>query len=627
MRTCIFFYFFLLAVSCSNEKRFWVLYSPDKSIRLEISNLYENGTSTGLYYTVLIKHGNTYTKEIGKSPLGIQRNDYYFASNLTLKSELIQENIALTGFGSTKNPAQRTYNELLLNFLNENNNAITIHFRVQNNGIAFRYEFGETNSLIYKVRKELTGFNLMSDTIYARRYFSNHNDKDPDQVYNWAPDDDHDIIFPVVVRSKNNWMYITETGLDGKSVASHLKFEKEEGCHVLQMPFPSEANGLFDNTSYSALPWILPWRSISIGKSLERLLENNIEDDLSPHQPNDVWAKTSYAMRYEGTTNVDFNSFVDKAFESNCNMIVIPVAFCLKEPVNAKQMMYYAHSKNIETWVAYNLRSCQFKEYSNSMRLLTESKTRGNELDRIKDSGYTGIIVNFIMSDKQDIIKQYLDILRDCEKRKLMVSFGSANLPHSWFNNYSYLLSSNRIIFKDEDYGNMRNNPNRQFINSCIFHITLPITVNSENMKRYSWPLHFAWDIISGSGFMKMYSVKSTAGVLPDFIIDYLEKIPKKWDETRFLLAEPNKKMVIARRNNNIWFLGGANGEGKDVNFSIPLKSTCNLINRIYFISYQNQTDVLQYNEIELTSNILNIRLLADEEFVAWYRVNEPVKK
>jgi alpha-glucosidase len=42
---------------------------------------------------------------------------------------------------------------------------------------------------------------------------------------------------------------------------------------------------------------------------------------------------------------------------------------------------------------------------------------------------------------------------------------------------------------------------------------------------------------------------------------NFVQTVPVTWDETRVLEANPDQYLVIARRKNNSWWIGGINGD------------------------------------------------------------------
>ena len=139
-----------LLVSCTNSTYFQ-LESPDKLIRVVISEE-EDNSDTRLYYSVLLKKGDTYEQIIDPSPLGISyaefaspvdRKDSRFVENMVFVSEekQLNETDSYTLVSGKKLQVSNNYNACTLTFQNSDQKQFALEFRAYNYGIAFRYHF------------------------------------------------------------------------------------------------------------------------------------------------------------------------------------------------------------------------------------------------------------------------------------------------------------------------------------------------------------------------------------------------------------------------------------------------------------------------------------------------------
>ncbi len=68
--------------------------------------------------------------------------------------------------------------------------------------------------------------------------------------------------------------------------------------------------------------------------------------------------------------------------------------------------------------------------------LLTNEK-REKEFLWLNKIGVYGIKVDFFAGDQQDMMKYYIEILKDAAKYHLMVNFHGATVPRGWSQNLS----------------------------------------------------------------------------------------------------------------------------------------------------------------------------------------------
>jgi hypothetical protein len=58
----------------------------------------------------------------------------------------------------------------------------------------------------------------------------------------------------------------------------------------------------------------------------------------------------------------------------------------------------------------------------------------------------------------------------------------------------------------------------------------------------------------------------------PDFVIDFLKRVPAVWDETRYVDGYPGKLVVLARRAGQSWYIAAthAGKERRELSISLP---------------------------------------------------------
>ena len=63
------------------------------------------------------------------------------------------------------------------------------------------------------------------------------------------------------------------------------------------------------------------------------------------------------------------------------------------------------------------------------------------EFTKLKKLGVAGVKIDFFESEKQDMIKYYLDILDDAAKFQMMVYFHGCLVPRGWARTYPHLMT------------------------------------------------------------------------------------------------------------------------------------------------------------------------------------------
>ena len=273
--------FILLFISCNNYQNLYNISSPDNKIKLEFS------IKNGVPLYKIVKNNNLI---IDYSKLGIVLDGN---ENLDRNFKIINTNIKShnstwnTIFGEEKEIINN-YNELLVE-LDQNNKKLKITFRVFNDGVGFRYEIENQESINnYNILDEKTEFKLSKkDTAWWIPAFSYRR-----YEFLYAKTAIDDI-------SKNTYSKMVEDirydsiGID----AAHtpLTIKKENGILISiheanlndysSMTLAPRGKGLIEAELY---PWsdgikvkanekiISPWRTIQISNNSSDLLNSNL---------------------------------------------------------------------------------------------------------------------------------------------------------------------------------------------------------------------------------------------------------------------------------------------------------------------------------------------------------------
>jgi hypothetical protein len=88
---------------------------------------------------------------------------------------------------------------------------------------------------------------------------------------------------------------------------------------------------------------------------------------------------------------------------------------------------------------------------------------------------------------------------------------------------------------------------------------------------------------VTTSGFELALSVVFTSGIqhypeipagmakMPDYVKDFMRKVPGIWDDTKFIDGYPGKFAVLARKGNGKWIVAGINAENTERKLSLNL--------------------------------------------------------
>ncbi len=595
MRTKTFFSLISVALAvvfsgCSKPKE-WTVVSPDLQISFK---LYEK--ESHLYYKVLLSD----TVIIEESPVGIERKDAQFSSNLSFISVENQKTIdeKYTLITGKQLECNNNANELTVTFENDQKAKIELILRAYNDGIAFKYRFPETNSGNYEITKELTGFKIPSEgkawiqpydsiTKYSPGYERNYTNgssigEASAEAEGWC--------FASLFETKNAWILLTEAGLDGTYCASRLAQNAEGGLYSVQYPGENEAMGLGSaNPTSESLPWATPWRVIVVGEKLATIAETTLITDLS--DPSEItdngWIKpglASWSWWADPDSPKNYKSmvaFIDFASEWGIPYFLVDANWNMMEGGgNIDQLIEYAAKKNVGIWLWYNSGGPHNTVTEAPRDLMFDANTRTAEFVKLHRMGVKGVKVDFFQSDKQHIIQQYIGILKDAADNQVMVNFHGCTLPRGWQRTWPNLVGMEAIV-GEECYMFRETYPE-----TAVWHNTIqPFTRNAVGSMDYTpfglsdkkYPHlttsanELALTIVFEAGVVHLVDFPHVYKAMPEYVQDFTKQLPTIWDETKLVDGYPGKEVVMARRSGEKWFMGGINGEQveKEMNLSL----------------------------------------------------------
>lgn len=585
--------------SCQKVDKPWLLDAPDQQVRIEIIN--QENSSDGLIYSVYFKEDGSYRQILDPSPLGIDREDTRFIGNLEFVSEEKELNVEdhYTLVSGKKLQCKSVFNSLKLTFNNQDKQKITLNFRAYNNGIAFRYQFHGEKQNEVQVINEYTGFDFKQGNFWAHPYdtLSKYTPayetyfEGPVDVGTSAPLNKNGWAFPILVESEGMWMLVSEAGIDGTYGASHLHANCEDGRYMIKFAEQAEGEGYYENTSRASLPCNTPWRFIAIGSSLHEIVETTLPTDLSfdSKVENTDWIKpgrASWSWWSDNDSPQDYKRlvpFVDFAAAMGWEYFLVDANWNRMKNGTVEDLASYANDKDVGLLLWYNSGGKHNVVTEEPRNLMDDREVRRKEFERISKLGIKGIKVDFFQSDKQEIINQYLHILEDAAEFKLLVNFHGCTLPRGWRRTWPNLVSMEAVrgeecyIFDDQfpekAPGNMAILPfTRNAVGPVDYTPGGYSDHNNPHLTTYGFEL--ALPVILESGIMHHADTPERTLGLPDYAVTFLKEMPVAWDDTRYIAGYPGKDVVIARKKDHRWYMGGINGEGIAKELTIDLSLT-----------------------------------------------------
>lgn len=493
---------------------------------------------------------------------------------------------------------QDKYNEMVLNA-----DKYRIHFRVYDDGVAYRFHTEFSDSL--KVLSEEATFSFPEDfnTLFPeeRTMLSAQQPLFKTMKLSEIQVDKFCSTPMLIKLDENARLFISESDLEsypgmflkkqgkqelaGKFAAFSLEEERTTDRQIFPTKRADYIAKVSGNRNY-------PWRAMIVAEDDAKLMTNQLIYKLAPASEGDYsWVKPGkIAWDWYNAlilTGVDFKCgintdtykyYIDFASKYNLEYVVIDdgwseawdVTKVIPE-MDMEELIAYGKKKNVDLilWVSW----APFREK------LDEA------MDLFQKWGVKGIKMDFMNRDDQAMVDFYYEVARKAAEHKLLVDFHGAYKPTGWLRTFPHVLTS-------EGVAGLENHKWGSFV-TPEHNVTLPFTrmvagpmdYTPGAMKNLHEKDHKIWFNLPASVGTRchqlgMYVVyESPLQMLADSpsnyykepeCMEFLSPVPVVWDETKVLKASVGEYVVVARRSGDTWYIGGMVGK-KGKKFDINL--------------------------------------------------------
>ena len=480
------------------------------------------------------------------------------------------------------------YNELKLDFSGD----YSFVLRAYNDGIAYRFLTRIKNTITI-VKENLDLSFADSDSIYYQKSKTFNSSYETPYQHKAIKDITTDgyCHLPVLIEKQNGvkvlisesdlenypglWLKATGTS-DLKSAHAGYPLEfKNEGNAYVRGQVAKHANYIAKSNGEREFPW----RVYVISKDDAGLITNTLIYQMAkPSRIKDVsWIKPGVVtFDWWGRRNIfgtDFKAgintetakyFIDFAAEFEFEYFLFDDGwskqgdlFDINPGLNMEEVMTYAEQKGVKImlWVIWN----------------TFEKQKKAAWDQFEKWGISGIKFDFMNRDDQKMVQFYHDVAEEAAKRKMVIDFHGAYKPTGLRRAYPNVLTREALIEFEYNGGSDHVNPDHDNFLPYIRMVTgpmdyIPYTTHNAQKKNFR-PVG---DMPMGQGTrahsMALFVIlESPMQMLPDSPSDYyqerectefISKIPVEWDDIKVLDAKIGDYTVIARKNDDNWYVG-----------------------------------------------------------------------
>jgi len=574
-----------------------VLKSPDGNflVKVEIADK----------ITFSVAHGET--KVVTASPVSMTlKNGTIWGKNPVLKNKKEQSiNRKISTSLYKKSDIEDVFNELVLNFKGN----YSLIFRAYNQGVAYRFETSGKED-IFIINEELS-LNFDQDYKTLVPYVRNR-DYDPldfnkqfftsfENTYNYLKFSEIDktrmMFLPVLVElNDGKKLCFTEADLEsypglnlanrsGKSsftgIFAHYPQKKEQGGHNMLQQVVKEREDYIARTKG---PRSFPWRVLVVSTSDKDLLDNDLVyqmasssrvADLSWIKPGKVawdWWNTwnVYGVYFRaGINNETYKYYIDFASEYKIEYVILDEGWAVNKhadllqvipEINIKELIEYGKEKGVGIilWAGYYAID---RDLENVCKIYSEM-------------GVKGFKVDFMNRDDQEMVDFYYRCAETAVRYNLLIDYHGAYKPTGLNRTYPNVLNFEGV------FGLEQLKWSAPEVDMVTYDVTMPF------IRMLAGPIDYTQGAMRNAirnNYRPVYSEPMSQGTrchqLAEFVIfesplnmlcdnptNYLKEpectrfiaeIPTVWDKTIALDGKVGEYIAMARKKDDVWYIGG----------------------------------------------------------------------
>jgi alpha-glucosidase len=573
----LFFLAFITSTVCSQKLS---VQSPNKKINVELFSK-QNGDAGEWYIKTSYSSSGKTTEAIPAIDLGLSRSDQDFSKELKFlkagKPVLINEQY--TALFGKKSVCKNSANEVVVSFENPTKAKLNIIIRAYDDGVTFRYEFPEKGGS-FVMKDELTAYSFPKETNRWMERWNPANEGLYTAMTNrMAPGEWG---YPALFNTSDKacWFLLHEADVDRNYCGTKLSNAADSAKYKLTFPNPRDGRGIGESTPTITLPWKSPWRVVIMG-TLADVVESTLVDDVSTPSviKNISWIKPgiaswNYWSSNHGTKDYKIvTAFADLAAEMGWPYTLLDWEWdSMTNGGNLEDALKYIHSIGVKPLMWYNSGGPHTGVTSTPRDRMLTHANRVEEFTKLRKLGVAGVKVDFFESEKQDMIKYYLDILEDAAQFEMMVYFHGCIVPRGWARTYPNLMTY-EAVRGAEWYNNTpdftmpapEHNAVLPFTRNVIGSMDYtPVTfTNSQYPHITTYAHELALSVLFESGMQHMADRPEGYYTLPDAAKTFLKNVPNAWDDTKLLDGYPGQDVIIARRKGHDWYIGSINADSR----------------------------------------------------------------
>lgn len=544
---------------------------------------------------------------LSDSPLGL---DFKGAAPLdrdfevVLTDERTHDSTWENPFGALRTVPDR-YNELTVSLREKSapKRRLDIVFRAYDEGVAFRYVLPKQEAMgDFILAAENTGFCFVGDAsayVLDMGRFNTYNEGEYRKVSLRDIKPASIVNLPLLVEIPGGGLWAALLEADLTDYPGMYVGGVADLGSALTSKLSTPPDRKADEPVVGTTPKATPWRVLMVAPTPGRLIETNYlilnlsapcviatTSWIKPGKAAWDWWSGSYATNVAfkpGMNTATMKHYIDFAAAHKLEYMLVDAGWApLSADGRTEDILKYVPEVDIPGIIAYG------KEKGVAVLLWVEWRA----LDRLMDDamalyekwGAAGIKVDYMNRDDQEMVSYYEKVVRKAAEHHLTVDFHGAYKPTGLRRTYPNLLTREGVMGMEYSKWSERVTPE--------YDVTIPFT------RMLAGPMDFtpgafrnaargefkALDVAPMSQGTRahqlaMYVVyESPLVMVSDYPeayegqpgLEFIEKVPSVWDDTKVLAGRPAEHIVLARRSGENWYLGAmTNWDPRDLEISL----------------------------------------------------------
>lgn len=546
----------------------------------------------------------------------------------------------VTGLIGKTSSARDRYNEAVLS-LSGGRYPLELVVRAYDDGVAYRWRFRTSSA--YAITDEQAGFGIPGSArawaMPAAGFNSPYEDYYRDATLIAAAPADTLVTLPLLMRRGDVWAGVTEAALHDWAGLYLVRHDGQPGLGSRLSPRPDRPGVAVIGDAGEHLS---PWRVAMLGDAPGRLIESNLVTLLNPPADRRDWSwikpgKTSFPwwndyvwpnqsfvpglntatmkayIDFDADHGIPFHTldgFEDKAWYGGA---ILPDG-------TPQDLTRAAPGIDIDDVLAHaRRRGVGIRVWCHWLPLRAQLD---QALDQWARWGVSGLMVDFMDRDDQEMVAFYDEVARKAADRHMTVIYHGAFKPTGENRTWPNVLT--REAVRGTEYNKFDDNPG----STPRHEATIPFT------RMLAGPMDThqgGFDQVLPGAFHNKSNAPQVMGTraraLATYIVqenaapmvadtpanylgaaefDFIARTPVTWDETRVLAGDVGKYIVIVRRKGSEWWLGAiTDGQARTLRVQLPMSTS----GRWMLDGYADTTDIRSARHVQFRIDDRSVEL------------------